>query len=410
VKFSHPRDISHPYLPLATLQQDILEGTEGGNKVRVERTLMPKKHRTFTIGDQEVDTLVMEDRVFLDGQLEEVALDYFAQDDDGNVYYFGEDVDEYENGKIKNHEGSWLLGKDTPIPGVVLPTHPKVGDKFKLEDVSKDIAEDDEVVSVHETVVVPAGTFRDCIKIKEHLADGTTEYKYYAKGVGAVRETPSDGDELLIAHKTTAMATESPKPAAPSKADARERRGDAGGSTSGPTAAQVAQWVAAYKAAHPGHGGKDWDVNRKSAAEVAADPNVKRLLDLCGPDQRPVIPALAWEYGGKDHPWINPNASAVVYCVYIPVKPNSEHWKYDKATNRVTADVYVKFPDQNPGKDKVGATQVMSCLGDPSNIEILVDTASLNDGKAVGLSLDEASTDLYLLLPDGSRVFMYHGK
>jgi hypothetical protein len=92
------------------------------------------------------------------------------------------------------------------------------------------------------------------------------------------------------------------------------------------------------------------------------------------------------------------------------VTPNSEHWKYDKATNRVTADVYVKFPEQNPGKDKVGAAQVMSCLGDPSNIEILVDTASLHDGKDVGLSLDEASTDLYLLLPDGKRVFLYHGK
>jgi hypothetical protein len=207
VKFSHPRDINHPYLPLATLKQDILEGSEGGKKTRVERTLMPQKHRLFKVGDQEVDALVVEDRVFANGELDEVALDYYAQDDNGTVYYFGEDVSEYPNGKV-NHEGSWLFGKDTPVPGVMLPAIPKVGVKFKVEDVSKDISEDDEVVSVHETVKVPAGTFKDCIKIEERLGDGATEYKYYAKGVGIVRETPSEGDELLTSHKTRKASAE----------------------------------------------------------------------------------------------------------------------------------------------------------------------------------------------------------
>jgi hypothetical protein len=203
VTFSHPRDINHPYMPLATLKQDIFEGTENGKKNRVERTPMPKKQKTFTIGGQEVDALVVEDRVFVDGELEEVALDYYAQDDNGTVYYLGEDVTEYQNGKIKNHEGTWLFGKDTPVPGVMLPAHPKVGVKFKVEDVSKDIMEDDEVISVHETVTAPAGTYKDCIKISERLPDGSIEYKFYAKGVGIVREIPADGNELLISHKTT---------------------------------------------------------------------------------------------------------------------------------------------------------------------------------------------------------------
>jgi hypothetical protein len=182
-------------------------------------------------------------------------------------------------------------------------------------------------------------------------------------------------------------------------------------STNGaPTYEEVKGWITAYKAAHPGHGGKDWDINNKKPAEIALDPAAQQLMSLCGKDQRPVIPLMAWEYGGHDHQWINPEASALVYCVYTPCKTNSEHWKYDKATDHVTADVYVKFPDQNPCKNQTGAAQVMSCLGERSNIEILVDTASLNDGKDVGLSLDEASTDLYLLLPDGSRVLMYQGK
>jgi hypothetical protein len=53
-----------------------------------------------------------------------------------------------------------------------------------------------------ETVKVPAGEFKDCIKVKESLADGSTEYKYYAKGVGVVREVPPEGDELLTTHTT----------------------------------------------------------------------------------------------------------------------------------------------------------------------------------------------------------------
>jgi hypothetical protein len=202
IKFSHPRDITNPYLPLATLKQDIIEGSEGGKKTRVERTALPKKHRTFTVGGEEVETLVVEDRAYEDGKLAEVALDYFAQDDNGTVYYFGEDVDEYQDGKVISHEGSWLLGKDTPVPGIILPAHPKVGDKFKSEDVSKEITEADEVISVSETVTVPAGTYKNCVKTKESLGDGTIEYKYYAPGVGVVREVPPDGDELLVSHKT----------------------------------------------------------------------------------------------------------------------------------------------------------------------------------------------------------------
>lgn len=202
MKFSHPRDITNPLLPLAYLKQDILEGTEAGAKVRVERTLMPKKHKTFIISGEKVESLAMEDREFKNGALEEVTLDYFAQDDEGNVYYLGENVDEYENGKVAGHEGGWLLGKDTQNPGIIIPAHPKVGDKFKSEDVNKEISESDEVVSVSETVTVPAGTFENCVKVKEMLSDGTTEYKFYAPGVGVVREVPSVGDEPLISHTT----------------------------------------------------------------------------------------------------------------------------------------------------------------------------------------------------------------
>ena len=175
----------------------------------------------------------------------------------------------------------------------------------------------------------------------------------------------------------------------------------------GPPAAtydEVKAWIAAYKAAHRGRGGKDWDINAKSPAEIRAEPDTKRLLSICGPNQRPVIPHLAWEYGGSDHRWENPDTSALVYCVCTPVEKPTSGWRFDRSRNRVIADVYVKFPDQNPCKDETGKDQVLGCIGDSGNLEILVDTASLGDGNSVGLDLSEASTELRLILPNGKKV------
>jgi hypothetical protein len=186
----------------------------------------------------------------------------------------------------------------------------------------------------------------------------------------------------------------------------------AGGSSEAGSATcdEMKGWVDAYKAAHPGNGGKDWDISAKSPAQIAADPAAQQLLSICGKDQRPIIPLLAWEYGGADHAWISPEASALAYCVYIPVQPSSTNWQYDAAADHVTADVYVRCPDQNPCKNEQGANQVMACLGDPTNIEIVVDTASLNDGGDVGLSLANASTDLNLILPNGTKVHLFTGQ
>jgi hypothetical protein len=201
-KFSHPRDINNPWLPLASLKQDILEGKEGAKKVRIERVAKPDVRKTFQIGNETVEALAVEDREYENGELAEVAMDYFAQSDDGAVYYLGEEVDEYKNGKIASHEGSWMLGKDTQKPGVIIPGNPRMGDKFKSEDVSKEIHEDDQIISLSEKAQTPAGTYENCVKVREKLADGAIEYKYYAKGIGVVREQPAEGDVLLISHTT----------------------------------------------------------------------------------------------------------------------------------------------------------------------------------------------------------------
>jgi hypothetical protein len=166
------------------------------------------------------------------------------------------------------------------------------------------------------------------------------------------------------------------------------------------------QAIADYAAAHPG---MDGDVLYKTPAQLDADPAAKALRELCGEGAVPVIPQLAWEYGGSDHAWLSYEMSALVYCVYLPVSPNSEHWSYDAADDHVTVDVFVLYPEDNPCADATGADQVTMCIGDPSNFEILVDTASMNDGHDVGLELSESSTDLYLVLPNGERVHLFFG-
>jgi len=199
-KFTHPTQITNSYLPLSLLKQDILEGTEDGKKLHVERTPKPDIHKYFRFGDQTIEAAAFEDRETEDGKLSEVTTDYFAQDDNGTVYYLGEEVDDYKDGKIVGHEGGWMLGKDTQVPGVILPGLLKVGQKWRPEDVSSEISEKDTVVSLDETVTVPAGTFPDCVKVEEHTPGGKPEYKYYAKGVGVVRERPASGDIVLISH------------------------------------------------------------------------------------------------------------------------------------------------------------------------------------------------------------------
>jgi len=169
---------------------------------------------------------------------------------------------------------------------------------------------------------------------------------------------------------------------------------------------EIRALVEAYKAAHPGNGGKDWDVNAKSNDQLAADADALRLVSICGTDQRPIFPLLAWEYGGNDHPWIAPEVGALAYCVYLPQATATDNWAYDATADHVIADTYVKFPAENPCAARAGADQVAACIGNDSNFEILVDMASRNDGTDVGLNLAESSTELRLILVDGTKVHL----
>lgn len=128
-----------------------------------------------------VKTLVYEDKVLLDGELIEDTKDYLAQDKEGNVWYFGEDVNNYENGKLKDHHGSWTAGVNGALPGIWMKAKPKVGETYRQEYYKGNAEDTAKILSLNETVKVPYGAFTNCLKTLDMnpLEKGTDEYKYY---------------------------------------------------------------------------------------------------------------------------------------------------------------------------------------------------------------------------------------
>ncbi len=133
-----------------------------------------------------VTTTVVRDRVWLDGSLVEDTFDWFAQDEDGNVWYFGEASQDIENGRVVSTAGSWEAGVDGAQAGVIMWAAPKVGSIY-YQEYYRGAAEDiGEVLSLNETVTVPFGRFEGCLKIQDTtpLEPDAVEHKFYCPGLG----------------------------------------------------------------------------------------------------------------------------------------------------------------------------------------------------------------------------------
>jgi hypothetical protein len=148
-----------------------------------------------------VRTRVVEDRLFLNGQLGERTSDYYAQDRCGNVWYFGEDTAELDaRGHVVDTSGSFHAGIDGAQPGVFMPAHPKVGQRFRQEWYEGE-AEDTFVVRrLSAPVTVPAGHFRHALRTGESTAlePGVVDAKYYVRGIGEVLETTVHGPKETL--------------------------------------------------------------------------------------------------------------------------------------------------------------------------------------------------------------------
>ncbi len=143
-----------------------------------------------------VTTRVFEKREMKGGELTEVKRDYLAIDPGtGDVYFFGEDIDEYEGDKVVGHEGAWRSGVGAARFGLLLPGAPRVGQKHAQEIAPGAAMDQSEVVSTTESVQVPAGAFAGAMAVDETtpLEPMATVRKYYAPGIGMVKE-----DELVL--------------------------------------------------------------------------------------------------------------------------------------------------------------------------------------------------------------------
>ena len=112
-EFSQPQAITNPLFPIAQVTQSLQLGTVDGEPFRAEVTLLPGT-RTITWNGRQVPTRIHQYVAYSGGRILEVALDWYAQADDGSVWYFGEDVFNYQDGVVADTHSTWLAGKDGP--------------------------------------------------------------------------------------------------------------------------------------------------------------------------------------------------------------------------------------------------------------------------------------------------------
>ena len=190
--------IDNPYLPL-------IPGTtrtyEANTDEGLETVVVSVTNDTKVI--MGVTCIVVRDTASLEGSVIEDTYDWFAQDVDGNVWYFGEDTAEYDNGEIVSTEGSWEAGVGGALPGIVMEGNPQVGDIYRQEYLAGEAEDMAEVLSLDESVTVPYGSFDHCLMTKDWtpLEPGIVEHKYYCENIGEVLaekvEGGSEREELV---------------------------------------------------------------------------------------------------------------------------------------------------------------------------------------------------------------------
>lgn len=171
--------VDNPFFPLVPgTVFTFVEGEETIVVTVLEETKNILGVRCTVVHDQSSDE---------NGVLED-TLDYYAQDLDGTVWYFGEETAEYQNGEVVSTEGSWEAGVDGARPGVILPGAPIVGLPYRQEYYACHAEDMAEVVDLDVDVSVPVGTFTQCMRTRDTnpLEPGMEENKTYCPNVGLV--------------------------------------------------------------------------------------------------------------------------------------------------------------------------------------------------------------------------------
>jgi hypothetical protein len=195
--FSDPTNVTNPLFPISELHSAVLNGHIEGKPFHTETTLLPYTRAIEWPDGHQVETLVSQYAAFLDGRIQEVALDYYAQADDGSVWYFGEDVSDYNpQGLVAFTTDSWLAGRDGP-PAMIMPGDPQLGDAFRTENIPGKVFEEVTVKTLDKTVPGPPGPVHGAMVGQELHDDGATSNKVFAPGYGEFFTKDTDGVEAM---------------------------------------------------------------------------------------------------------------------------------------------------------------------------------------------------------------------
>ena len=207
--FSDPTNVTNPLFPVSHQESVLLLGRVDGQPFRTEVTLLPDT-RIIEWQAQRVEVLVSQYVAYLGGRLHEVAYDFYAQADDGSVWYFGEDVFNFKDGAIVDTHGTWIAGKDGPA-AMIMPADPRVGDTYRPENIPGFVFEEVTVKSVDQTLDGPLGAIDGGLVIEELHMDGNTEDKTFAPDYGEFY-TAGGGDveALALAVPTDALSGSPP--------------------------------------------------------------------------------------------------------------------------------------------------------------------------------------------------------
>jgi hypothetical protein len=183
--------VTNPWYPLLPGSRWVYRGVKDGEP---SRELMTVTHRTRTI--QGAPCVVVSDLLYLRGRLEERTEDYYTQDEQGRVWYFGEKTAELDRqGHVKNTSGSWLAGRNGAKAGIFMFTHPKPGQSARQEYYKGEAEDHFQVLQLGVSVKVSFIATKRALLTKEWtpLEPGVIDHKFYVRGIGTVLERTAKG-------------------------------------------------------------------------------------------------------------------------------------------------------------------------------------------------------------------------
>jgi hypothetical protein len=176
-------DITHPLWPMKPRTRWTYREVETDGTVTDGVVIATTKTQKLASG---ITGRVVRDTARQGGKIVEDTIDWYAQDSAGNVWYLGEQTAEFENGKVVSRHGSWEGGANKAQPGIILPAHPEVGQRYRQEYLKGEAEDNAQVLATDELVQVPAGRYKHALLTKDTstIEPNVVEYKLYAPGVG----------------------------------------------------------------------------------------------------------------------------------------------------------------------------------------------------------------------------------